>query len=426
MLRSTQQDKYFQVIEWTLYFGLCGVSAIFMNGVLEKYLSRKTSFTQSERPIKELPSVLLCFSNSRNYVYGTDFRIKYQIELKDYPDQNMDLTEGENSNLFGEKVYLNKIITKYMGDCYKVTTVLTTKTINKWNTEFLFYFNDSIKKEDLPSLRIFFTSENNVYGTAIGWTWFPDGKMKKIILEQGSFLQIELTQEYYSYLTDDIYKCSYQSYYDCLGRSVAAKLEGSSSQCSMFSFPPLSICKTNKTVEEENEFEMTISEFMEECAHKLCMTLDYSGDSYRSKFLEHSHKNASNGFSYLISSNSSTLYEEYLIYDAISMISSVGGTLGMCIGFSFTSIISSLMNILQQGIMFIKIKFSNQRRLKSQNGSLNKMIETDITHLGEDFNKCNSEKNPKDYALNTRVMNLEKQFAEICMKLKTMEMKKNI
>ena len=45
MLRSTQQDKYFQVIEWTLYFGLCGVSAIFMNGVLEKYLSRKTSFT---------------------------------------------------------------------------------------------------------------------------------------------------------------------------------------------------------------------------------------------------------------------------------------------------------------------------------------------------------------------------------------------
>ena len=64
MLRSAQQDKYFQVIEWTLYFGLCGVSAIFMNGVLEKYLSRKTSFTQSERPIKELPSVLLCFSNS--------------------------------------------------------------------------------------------------------------------------------------------------------------------------------------------------------------------------------------------------------------------------------------------------------------------------------------------------------------------------
>ena len=33
------------------------------------------------------------------------------------------------------------------------------------------------------------------------------------------------------------------------------------------------------------------------------------------------------------------LYEEYLIYDNIHLIGSIGGTLGMCIGFSFTGII---------------------------------------------------------------------------------------
>ena len=41
------------------------------------------------------------------------------------------------------------------------------------------------------------------------------------------------------------------------------------------------------------------------------------------------------------------VHEEYVIYDAIGMIGSVGGTLGMFIGFSFTNIISSIINYLK-------------------------------------------------------------------------------
>ena len=63
------------------------------------------------------------------------------------------------------------------------------------------------------------------------------------------------------------------------------------------------------------------------------------------------------------------MYEEYLIYDAISMVGSVGGTLGMCIGFSFTGIISFLINILQQGIFIIKPKLSNEKNEISYNRS---------------------------------------------------------
>ena len=58
--------------------------------------------------------------------------------------------------------------------------------------------------------------------------------------------------------------------------------------------------------------------------------------------------------------NSTTVYEEYYIYDAISMVGSVGGTLGMCIGFSFTGLISSLMNISNHAIsvMITKLKIN--------------------------------------------------------------------
>ena len=34
-----------------------------------------------------------------------------------------------------------------------------------------------------------------------------------------------------------------------------------------------------------------------------------------------------------------TVKEEYLIYDAVSMISAIGGTMGLCVGFSFTAFV---------------------------------------------------------------------------------------
>ena len=47
--------------------------------------------------------------------------------------------------------------------------------------------------------------------------------------------------------------------------------------------------------------------------------------------------------------------EEYLIYDAVSMISAIGGTLGLCIGISFYNISSSLVEWL--GIVLNKVRF---------------------------------------------------------------------
>ena len=42
------------------------------------------------------------------------------------------------------------------------------------------------------------------------------------------------------------------------------------------------------------------------------------------------------------------VHQEFLVYDTIGMIGSVGGTLGMCIGFSFTSSISFVLNVIKK------------------------------------------------------------------------------
>ena len=51
-----------------------------MYGVLVKFFSGKTSFTQSEEPIKELPTIVICFSKpylrKTQYEYGLDFKNK--------------------------------------------------------------------------------------------------------------------------------------------------------------------------------------------------------------------------------------------------------------------------------------------------------------------------------------------------------------
>ena len=43
-------------------------------------------------------------------------------------------------------------------------------------------------------------------------------------------------------------------------------------------------------------------------------------------------------------------YQERLVFDVIGVMGSVGGTLGMCIGFSYTGITSTILEFLQSRI----------------------------------------------------------------------------
>ena len=62
---SDKQLKFIYIFEKVLFIGLCGLSVLFIKGVLEQYISRKTSFTQSQLPITELPTITICFSESQ-------------------------------------------------------------------------------------------------------------------------------------------------------------------------------------------------------------------------------------------------------------------------------------------------------------------------------------------------------------------------
>ena len=88
-----------------------------------------------------------------------------------------------------------------------------------------------------------------------------------------------------------------------------------------------------------------------ECVKK-CNIIDYSEVS---RWEDDTNENPFEAKFYIQISNSEMkVYEEYLIYDAIGMLSTVGGTLGLFVGFSVNNIfkfaIRNLQNIVSRYI----------------------------------------------------------------------------
>ena len=82
-----------------------------------------------------------------------------------------------------------------------------------------------------------------------------------------------------------------------------------------------------------------------------CRILEYDGG----KLVEYSNEASIDTWFSIIYQFSppmmKTVYEEYLIFDIVGMIGSVGGTLGMCIGFSFNGIAWTVLEFIQSRLL---------------------------------------------------------------------------
>ena len=431
------QAKYLKLLEWILFFGLCGLSALFMWRVIDKFFSHHTSFTQYEAPIKELPTITICFikpySRNTSYEYGLDFIIQYYIQAKN-PDgigyvsttrflkinENSEIFGetaqiNKNSTIFGETVHLSKIKTMFLGYCYKLSSIpFKDMMLTKDRTTVIIYFNETTNKKDLPSsAKIFITSEKNAYGvTQSSWV---NGKSLKYVINTDKIKGISLEAYQSNYLAS---KCSQESFYECVGRIMAANDKVSSSKCSPYSLPSMPTCKVNEKKVIESYFKVIAGGSDSDCYVKLCKTVVYFGEdmdlekSFVNNLLKTNITDDDFAFVYHFSSMKlKTVYEEYLIYDAISMIGSVGGTLGMCIGFSFTGLISWIINFLQDGIMAVKAKFTKRELVDSMHE--NRMV-TD-THFQYNMERPESMKDEIN-AMNEKLRDIENLLKDFLSK----------
>ena len=219
------QDKLLKIIYWIFLLGLCGLSAEFTWEVFELFSSKDTSFKVYEESIFEHPTVTICFSNNKEYDYGTDFNLTHgHMYVKEgiFMYENIILFEGKNYfNNSKELIYLDKLITHKSGFCYRI--IPTTQIIYKGEMKSIqVYFNNTIQSEGLPSLKIYFTSEKNSYGIVLN-SWLNGDPMEETV-DKYTYKVFSLKPEKYMYLNTSKSICSFQSYWDCYATKVHLKL----------------------------------------------------------------------------------------------------------------------------------------------------------------------------------------------------------
>ena len=341
---------FFTLLEWILFFGLLFSSMVFTWQVIEKFNSKATDFGLIKENISLLPVITICFTDTeKNWKYQEDFNITYIILI------------GENEIL--KQLDFEAIYTEYKGVCYQLNAEKESEQIEKeWHQILI-----KSKKYELPTMEFYFTSVNNSYG--IIYNDWRNGEVYKVDVNANNLKSISLTVEKHNYLKSES-SCNYQSLYECFESKITlADLHNCSdkSKYENICFPttlPNAIYPICKEVTQDLEYEEYKKCTMEHLWSKIvvndpgacprpCTTLQYSGKVFYEN-LKHFRNGTAAFLEYKFAEPAYVkVYQEYLIFDAIGMIGSVGGTLGMFIGFSFSNVLTILICYLQKFVMYL-------------------------------------------------------------------------
>ena len=103
-----------------------------------------------------------------------------------------------------------------------------------------------------------------------------------------------------------------------------------------------------------------------------------------------------------------TVKEEYLIYDLVSMISAIGGTMGLCVGFSFNDISNFLLERAETAINWTKSGKSNNENVGGNTTRVDPTTNESGTKEIEKENSSNQKLEFELSILKTKILALEK------------------
>ena len=200
------------------------------------------------------------------------------------------------------------------------------------------------------------TTENNTW-CELG---YYDGENKDTFAEFGYKNVVTMKPEKFIYIQDNE-KCRDVPYVQMTFEKISAYIKENCTQscrlpdyylCKpyMKAVGHLPICDTE--VEDQcykRAKQDAIEEMQRSNLHKPCTKLQYKYDSIVWKISP--HDNQAKFEVKFLSPARVKVKEEYLIYNLVSMISAIGGTMGLFIGFSFTQVSSFLLEYLELGII---------------------------------------------------------------------------
>ena len=351
--------------KFTIFILLTVVSVLISKEVFEQYASKDTAFKKSQEPISEDESITLVVAlwplKNMNYPSNVPNQAKEQWELgKDFTlsfgvteyrtaKERITLKEGDgnlkiNHSQIGQ-VSFQKILGKW-GYGYKISANLihVKKPFDPFvNVE----FSKDILDKDVPKVDLYLSSEPNSYGFSL--FSYQDGQQLLLSNVKG-FLLVETKQKKIVKLKSSL-TCQKESYYECFHSKLI--LEDYSScprKCFAISTPmnATPICET--TEEFQCAYEVAMKVANDNSSTKClpaCTEMDLSITNSYQEDLEKPNAGRNVTLRCVMSDDTMTVEKEYLINDFVKMLGSIGGTLGMCIGFSFLGMATMILQNLE-------------------------------------------------------------------------------
>ena len=332
----------FKAIEWGVYVGLWAISFFVVKEVWDQWLTKETGIKQSEDKIEEPPTTTICFKNRTEswFVLHLNGDLKFLI---DNGNGLTELNEGANE-IVQRKVSLVTLFTWWAGICYKIAIDDLDNDMPIGGSIKIWY-NDSVTQGRSVEFEIHFTSEINSYGIITNnWMY---GDHLTIDLMEGTTKQVSLKAIKEKLLKSDG-KCIDTTHYACFislinsgmcprncvpfQKNLAFMKNISIPNCNYPLFDSTSSCYTDL-------FETHAWSY---CT-KSCNTLQYEGVVvYESKDYKKTE------IQFWVKPSVMKVHEEYLLYNTIGMIGSIGGTLGLFVGFSFFNVALFVIESMQK------------------------------------------------------------------------------
>ena len=351
---------------WTILLGLCFVSLFLTKEVFLKYISFDSTFKSSEESLNDLPSIVICFSPSNNsFIFDERFTIHKAnfMHLSPSVKEKYKLKLGDNPNF---ELHISELWTTYSGICYKITSTTSKVGKNDWHG-FTLTFKPDIPSELLPVIVVHFTSEINSFG--ITRTFWIDGDVAILhVTPKHRFIEYGLREEHRSFLTEKS-KCRNKPFYHCYGLEL---LNHNFSQCPRkclsHSLPEHIQSKNKVPLCEIGSKEMlcardvalevrTAAMDSGKCVDKACNPRKYKGVITHEDTVGDPIHSRSFAY-YFLPPVHITKYEEYIILDFFELLGSIGGSLGMLVGFSFLSVASFILEHLQSLVKFLSNRWN--------------------------------------------------------------------
>ena len=366
-------SAFLKVFNIIIVIILTGLAVYLSKNILVQYAAKDTSFSQSEIQVTEQDSPTIVFGfwplKETNYSeevpymayeqleLGKDFEVSFGIEEGYNTIERINLTLNNNNLRLSHgnigKVGFTKMITKY-GDNYKISGNLINIK-DPYMASVKIDFNKNIPDEKLPDIEVSFTTESASYGVTM-WDWLDGDRISVAPLIGSQDVFIRPQKKYKLNNCNDN-----QTFYQCFDKELQSQdYSNCSRKCSAVSTisNSIPICKTTEEFLCAYEIAKKVKS-SDLCQHQ-CSKTHYK--LFKSVYTENTDsENAKRNLqiNYVIPLKVMNIEKEYLINDFIKMLGSIGGTLGMFIGFSFLGVISTMLQYLQKCMDYLGFKKYN-------------------------------------------------------------------